>query len=114
MDLGSHRGRRLQQILVGHCTFTPIKPVLKPPGTKRLHILVEYDKLHSHFGFKLTLRRYIPAPVIYTLPGFFDQVYNLFESLYDLSITDDEYRLAQVGALGGGLHAQCMTKCMKL
>ena len=34
----------------------PIKPTLKPPGTKRLKL--EYDGLLSNFGFKINLRRY--------------------------------------------------------
>ena len=34
----------------------PIKPKLKPPGTKRLKL--EYDGLLSNFGFKFNLRRY--------------------------------------------------------
>jgi len=35
----------------------PIKPKLKPPGTKRLKL--EYDGMLSDFGFKSNLRRYI-------------------------------------------------------
>ena len=35
----------------------PMKPKLKPPGTKRLKL--EYDGLLSNFGFKFSLRRYI-------------------------------------------------------
>ena len=34
----------------------PIKPKLKPPGTKRLKL--EYDGQLSNFGFKFNLRRY--------------------------------------------------------
>ena len=34
----------------------PIKPKLKPPGTKRLK--PKYDELHSSFAFKSNLRRY--------------------------------------------------------
>ena len=34
----------------------PIKPTLKPPGTKRLKL--EYDELLSNFAFKFNLRRY--------------------------------------------------------
>ena len=34
----------------------PIKPKLKPPGTKRLKL--ECDGLLSNFGFKFNLRRY--------------------------------------------------------
>jgi hypothetical protein len=34
----------------------PIKPTLKPPGTKRLKL--EFDVLLSNFAFKLNLRRY--------------------------------------------------------
>jgi len=37
----------------------PIKPKLKPPGTKRLKL--EYDGLLSNFGFKFNLRCYIKA-----------------------------------------------------
>jgi hypothetical protein len=35
----------------------PIKPTLKPPGTKRLKL--KYEKLVSSFGFNVNLRRYI-------------------------------------------------------
>ena len=35
----------------------PIKPMLKPPGTKRLKL--EYDGLLSTFTFNFNLRRYI-------------------------------------------------------
>jgi len=39
----------------------PIKPTLKPPGTKRVKL--EYDGLLSSFGFKFDLRRYTkPSP----------------------------------------------------
>jgi hypothetical protein len=34
----------------------PIKPTLKPPGTKRLKLI--YDKLLSRCAFKFILRRY--------------------------------------------------------
>jgi hypothetical protein len=34
----------------------PIKPTLKPPGTKRLKLITE--KLLSNFGFEFNLRRY--------------------------------------------------------
>jgi len=34
----------------------PIKPKLKPPGTKRLKL--KYDELLSTFAFKFNLRRY--------------------------------------------------------
>ena len=37
----------------------PMKPKLKPPGTKRLKL--KYDGLLSKFGFKLNLRRYSSA-----------------------------------------------------
>jgi len=37
----------------------PIKPMLKPPGTK--HLELRYDKLHSSFAFKFNLRRYTTA-----------------------------------------------------
>ena len=37
----------------------PIKPKLKPPGTKRLK--VAFDGLLSIFGFKFNLRRYTVA-----------------------------------------------------
>ena len=37
----------------------PIKPNLKPPGTKRLKL--GYDGLLSNFGFKFNLRRYTGA-----------------------------------------------------
>jgi len=37
----------------------PIKPKLKPPGTKRLTL--EYDGLPSNIGFKFKLRRYDAA-----------------------------------------------------
>jgi hypothetical protein len=37
----------------------PLKPKLRPPGTKSLK--PEYDGLLSNFGFKFNLRRYIPA-----------------------------------------------------
>jgi hypothetical protein len=33
-----------------------VKPMLKPPGTKRWK--VKYDKLLSNFAFKFNLRRY--------------------------------------------------------
>ena len=42
------RGRAVQ--------VDPMKPKLKPPGTKRLKL--EYDGLLSNFGFKFNLRRY--------------------------------------------------------
>ena len=34
----------------------PMKPALKPPGTKRLKLT--YDKLLSNVAFKINLRRY--------------------------------------------------------
>ena len=34
----------------------PIKPTLKPPGTKRLKL--KYDELLSNFAFNFNLRRY--------------------------------------------------------
>ena len=34
-----------------------MKPMLKPPGIKRLKLV--YDELLSSFGFKFNLRRYI-------------------------------------------------------
>jgi len=34
----------------------PIKPMLKPPGTKRLKL--KYDESPSNFAFKFNLRRY--------------------------------------------------------
>jgi len=34
----------------------PIKPMLKPPGTKRLKL--KYDELLSNVAFKFNLRRY--------------------------------------------------------
>jgi len=34
----------------------PIKPTLKPPGTKRLKL--KYEKLVSNFDFNYSLRRY--------------------------------------------------------
>jgi len=37
----------------------PIKPKLKPPGTKRLKL--EYDGLLSNSAFKFNLRRYTKA-----------------------------------------------------
>jgi hypothetical protein len=37
----------------------PLRPKLKPPGTKRLKL--EYEGLLSIFGFKFNLRRYHPA-----------------------------------------------------
>jgi len=37
----------------------PLKPKLKPPGTKRLKL--EYDGLLSNIGFKFNLRRYSSA-----------------------------------------------------
>jgi hypothetical protein len=45
---GVRRGRVVQ--------IDPMKPKLKPPGTKRLKL--EYDGLLSNFGFKFNLRRY--------------------------------------------------------
>jgi len=39
--------------------LNPIKPMLKPPGTK--HLRLEYDGLLSSFAFKFDLRRYIEA-----------------------------------------------------
>ena len=39
----------------------PIKPMLKPPGTK--HLRLKCDKLLSSFAFKFYLRRYIVAAV---------------------------------------------------
>jgi hypothetical protein len=36
----------------------PIKPALKPPGTKRSKLT--YNKLLSSFAFNLNLRRYNP------------------------------------------------------
>ena len=38
----------------------PIKPKLKPPGTKRFKL--KYDEVLLSFAFKLRLRRYIMAP----------------------------------------------------
>jgi hypothetical protein len=38
----------------------PIKPTLKPPGTKRLKLT--YDEPVSNFAFKFSLRRYNEAP----------------------------------------------------
>jgi len=35
----------------------PIKPKLKPPGTKRLKL--KHDELLWHFAFRFNLRRYI-------------------------------------------------------
>jgi len=35
----------------------PVKPTLKPPGTKRLKL--KCDTVLSTFGFKFNLRRYI-------------------------------------------------------
>ena len=40
----------------------PIKPTLKPPGTKRLK--PDYDEPVSNFAFKFDLRRYIWGLVI--------------------------------------------------
>ena len=34
----------------------PIKPMLKPPGTK--HLKLEYDELLSSFAFKFNLHRF--------------------------------------------------------
>ena len=34
----------------------PIRPTLKPPGTKRLHL--RHEKLLSSFAFNVNLRRY--------------------------------------------------------
>jgi len=48
--LGCH-GRAVQ--------VDPIKPTLKPPGTKRLKL--ECDGLLSNFGFKFSSRRYTMA-----------------------------------------------------
>ena len=42
----------------------PMKPKLKPPGTKRLKL--EYAGLLSNFGFKFNLRRYTTGPVTVT------------------------------------------------
>ena len=38
----------------------PIKPVLNPPGTKRLKL--EHEKLLSNFAFNSNLRRYNEVP----------------------------------------------------
>jgi len=46
-----HRGRPVQ--------VDPIKPILKPPGTKRLKL--KYDKLLSNVAFNFNLRRYTVA-----------------------------------------------------
>jgi hypothetical protein len=46
---GHHHGKAVQ--------VDPMKPVLKPPGIKRLKL--EYDKLVSDFAFNFNLRRYI-------------------------------------------------------
>ena len=40
--------------------FDPIKPTLKPPGTKRLKL--KYDELLSSFAFNFNLRRYTTVP----------------------------------------------------
>ena len=37
--------------------FDPIKPTLKPPGTKRLKL--KYDESLFDFAFEFNLRRYI-------------------------------------------------------
>jgi hypothetical protein len=37
----------------------PIKPTLKPPGTK--HLKLKCDILLPNFAFKINLRRYTPA-----------------------------------------------------
>jgi hypothetical protein len=39
----------------------PIKPKLKPPGTKRLKL--KSDEPVSSFGFKFNLRRYIMGSI---------------------------------------------------
>jgi hypothetical protein len=50
----------------------PIKPTLKPPGTKRLKL--KYHKLLSSSAFKFNLRRYImvatPGVRITLVPDF--------------------------------------------
>jgi len=38
----------------------PMKPKLKPPGSKRLKL--EYDGLPSNLGFKFNVRRYTERP----------------------------------------------------
>jgi len=45
----------------------PIKPTLKPPGTK--HSRLKCDELLSSFGFKFNLRRYIKGCSRYELLG---------------------------------------------
>ena len=55
----------------------PIKPMLKPPGTKRLRL--EYDGLLSNFGFKFNLRRHTEAMK--------SDVVNFF---YGMGVTEDK------------------------
>jgi len=45
----------------------PIKPKLKPPGTKRVKL--ESDVLLSNIAFKLHLRHYTKVPLIDSLCG---------------------------------------------
>ena len=72
-DTGAHAAlaAALAQYLEKHAMVTwvsypgravqvdPIKPKLKPPGTKPL--ILKCDGLLSNFGFKFKLRRYTPA-----------------------------------------------------
>ena len=48
----------------------PIKPTLKPPGTKLLKL--KYDEPPSNFAFKSNLRRYVqvwyPVPFMRRVP----------------------------------------------
>jgi hypothetical protein len=49
-------------LLVRGCQVDPMKPKLKPPGTKRLKL--ECDVLLSEFDSNLNLRRYIMGLVV--------------------------------------------------
>jgi hypothetical protein len=62
--LALHPGRAVQVV--------PIKPTLKPPGTKRLKL--KYEELPLNFAFKFHSRRYTQALNLYrhAWPSIFD------------------------------------------
>ena len=45
----------------------PMKPILKPPRSKRLKL--KYDVLLSYFAFKFNLRRYTKARFVHFVTG---------------------------------------------
>ena len=60
VPLQQGRDQHHPQAAVGRAVqVDPIKPILKPPGTKRLKL--EYDGLLSNFAFNSNLRRYMLA-----------------------------------------------------